>query len=159
MLDATSRPRLSCHRIAVRFQLPPRCSGGLSHAEDVGRKRRLMPASHLRLLTVSSTRALPCWPCSPLWRSRDRVRAASLSPDSRATSSPSEARRRSSQTLRCPGQPRPASDLASCQEGFGARQRFSPCIAFDSPGCRDAYDLRYRRQAEERSGQSCCCPL
>ena len=65
----------------------------LGRVEDVGRKQRPMPAAHLHFLTVSATRESPCWPCSPLSRLSGSGSGGVVSPDSRATPSPSEAHR------------------------------------------------------------------
>src|SRR5262249_38601781 len=86
-----------------------------------------------RALTFSACRESLRWPCSPLRSFRDSLPAGSLPPSSRATLSPSEARRRSLQTFGCLGPLRPASYLASHQELCGARRCFWACIAYGPP--------------------------
>src|SRR6516225_5105072 len=80
--------------------------------------------------TVSAGNEWRRSPCSLLPRFGNRVPAALLSPNSRATTSPSGVRRRSLQTLQCRVPPQSAYYLASHQELCVARQGFWACIAW-----------------------------
>src|SRR6516225_2525138 len=79
--------------------------------------------------TVSVGNGWQCSPCSLLLRFRDSVLAALLSPNSRATMSPSGVRQRFLQTRQCPAPLRAAYDLAIDQELCAARQCFWACSA------------------------------
>ena len=79
--------------------------------------------------TVSVGNGWQCSPCSLLLRFRDSVLAALLSPNSRATMSPSGVRQRFLQTRQCPAPLRAAYDLAIHQELCAARQCFWACSA------------------------------
>ena len=86
-------------------------------------------AAHSSASTVSVGNGWQGSPCSLLLRFRDSVLAASLSPNSRATTSPSGVRQRFLQTRQCPAPLRSAYDLAIHQELCVARQCFWACSA------------------------------